>query len=315
MDIIANAVNKNKNETPSDEPLLIVAVSSRALFDFEDENRIFEENGVDAYKKVQQERLDSPAKEGHAYRLVEKLLRMNHERILTEVVILSRNDPITGLRVFRTIAEYQLEIRRGVFTRGANSHYRYLKPLRANLFLSADAQSVRCALDDKIPAAHIYSRHSVSSGDEKDDVLKIAFDGDAVLFSDESERVYKEKGLARFVAQEEERAKQPMEPGPFKPFITALDRLRRALREEGSPMTVRTALVTARGAPAHERAINTLSSWGIEIDEAMFLNGDDKADYLKCFAPDIFFDDQIRYCNAQGVSTGHVNYGVRNRDD
>ena len=293
---------------------LVVAISSRALFDFEEENEIFEQGDDRAYMALQLQRLDLPAKPGVAFSLVQKLMAFNvveaGNNQPVEVVILSRNDPVSGLRVMKSAAHYGLPITRCSFTRG-ESPWRYLKPLHANLFLSTHLSDVRAALQASVPAAQVYPQ-SVHAGDAYPHEVRIAFDGDAVLFSDEAERVYQAEGLLAFQQHEIDRAQQPLLAGPFKPLLAALHRLQQA----GTPrMRIRTALVTARSAPAHERAIRTRMNWNIEVDEAMFLGGLPKGEFLREFEPDFFFDDQTGHVDAasQHVPSGHVASGVSNQ--
>ena len=289
---------------------LVVAISSRALFDFEEENKVFEQSDDRAYMKLQLERLEAPAKPGVAFSLVKKLLAFNDANTQrVEVVILSRNDPVSGMRVFRSAQHYGLPIQRGSFTRG-QSPWRYLKPLNANLFLSTHLSDVRAALDAGVPAAQVYP-NSAHASEAHPHEVRIAFDGDAVLFSDEAERVFQAEGLSAFQAHEHAKASQPLSAGPFKPLLTALHRL----QQESTPaVRIRTALVTARSAPAHERAIRTLMEWNIEVDEAMFLGGLPKGEFLKEFEPDFFFDDQTGHIESasQHVPAGHVASGVSN---
>ncbi len=289
---------------------LVVAISSRALFDFEEENQVFEQGDDRAYMQLQLARLEIPAKPGVAFSLVQKLLAFNEaDAQRVEVVILSRNDPVSGMRVFRSAQHYGLPIQRGSFTRG-QSPWRYLRPLNANLFLSAHLSDVRAALDAGVPAAQVYP-HSAHASDAHPHEVRIAFDGDAVLFSDEAERVFQAEGLSAFQQHEKDKATQPLSAGPFKPLLSALHRLQQA----GTPsMRIRTALVTARSAPAHERAIRTLMNWNIDVDEAMFLGGLEKGEFLREFEPDFFFDDQTGHIEsaARHVPAGHVASGVRN---
>ncbi|MEK8044866.1 MAG: 5'-nucleotidase [Burkholderiales bacterium PBB6] len=289
---------------------LVVAISSRALFDFEEENRVFETGDDRAYMRLQLERLDVPAPPGVAFSLVRKLLAFNTEgRPRVEVVILSRNDPASGLRVFRSARHYGLAIERGAFTRGA-SPWRYLKPLRAHLFLSTDESDVRSALAAGVPAARVLPEAAHASAAHPDEV-RIAFDGDAVLFSDEAEQVFQRDGLVAFQAHEAQRAATPLPAGPFKPLLEALHRLQ---QDPDAPLRVRTALVTARSAPAHERAVRTLIDWQIGVDEALFLGGLPKGEFLREFEPDFFFDDQTGHVQsaAAHVPAGHVAAGVAN---
>ena len=295
---------------------LVVAISSRALFDLEEENRVFEQSDDREYMKLQLARLDETAKPGVAFSLVKKLLAFNKPDNLdgpgsqrVEVVILSRNDPVSGLRVFRSVQSHELSVARGVFTRGREP-WRYLSPLQANLFLSANPDDVKAALLEGFPAATV-ATHSVRAKDNYPNEVRIAFDGDAVLFSDEAEQVFQRDGLPAFQQHERDKAVLPLPDGPFKPLLIALQRLQQA----GTPsMRLRTALVTARSAPAHERAIRTLMNWNIEVDEAMFLGGLAKGEFLREFEPDFFFDDQTGHVNsaAQHVPAGHVASGVSN---
>jgi 5'-nucleotidase len=297
------------------EGKLVVAISSRAVFDFEEENRVFERDDDAAYMALQRERLEIAAPAGVAYALVRKLLAFDAPGVAEpqrriEVVVVSRNDPVSGLRVFRSARQAGLRLERGVFTRG-RTPWPYLAPLKANLFLSANTDDVRAALDAGVPAARVFPE-SVKASESHPDEIRIAFDGDAVLFSDESERVFQRDGLAAFQRHEDEHAARPLPSGPFKPLLEALHRLQ---REGGSGgMRIRTALVTARSAPAHERAIRTLMDWGVEVDEAMFLGGLAKGPFLRQFEPDFYFDDQTRHCEsaAQAGPTGHVPSGIAN---
>ena len=289
---------------------LVVAISSRALFDLEEENRVFEQSDDSEYMKLQLQRLDEPAKPGVAFSLIKKLLAFNDatsQRV--EVVILSRNDPVSGLRVFRSVQTHELSVARGVFTRGREP-WRYLSPLQANLFLSANPNDVKAALLKNFPAATV-ATHSVRAKDNYPNEVRIAFDGDAVLFSDEAEKVFQTEGLPAFQQHERDKAVLPLPDGPFRPLLAALHRLQQA----GTPrMRIRTALVTARSAPAHERAIRTLMNWNIEVDEAMFLGGLAKGEFLREFEPDFFFDDQTGHVTSAAlhVPSGHVRAGIAN---
>lgn len=289
---------------------LVVAISSRALFDLEEENRLFESGDAEGYMRLQLERLDLPAEPGIAYSMVRKLLRFNENGARrVEVVILSRNDPVSGMRIFSSGAAAALRLERGVFTQG-RPPFGYLRPLNADIFLSANADDVREALAAGFPAAHVMVG-ARPAGNRYPDEVRIAFDGDAVLFSDEAEQVFQKKGLAAFQRHEQRKADEPLPDGPFKPFLVALNRL----QQSGSPqMRIRTALVTARGAPAHRRAIQTLMRWNIRVDEAMFLGGLAKGEFLREFEPDFFFDDQSGHIDqaARHVPAGHVAAGVTN---
>jgi 5'-nucleotidase len=288
---------------------LVVAISSRALFDLAESHRIYTEAGVDAYHHYQIEHEDEMLGPGPAFVLVNKLLRLNRaDKQYVEVILLSRNSADTGLRVMNSIHHHGLDITRAAFTKGEPTS-RYVPAFGAHLFLSADTEDVKRVLNEGYAAATIVS--SVVGKNESDE-LRIAFDGDAVLFSDEAERVYQESGLAAFSKSETDAALRPLSGGPFKEFLAGLHRIQSDFSDDASP--IRTALVTARSAPAHERVIRTLRAWNIRIDEALFLGGLDKGEFLRAFGADIFFDDQRTHVKSASkhVATGHVPHGVAN---
>ncbi|HEY2864797.1 MAG TPA: 5'-nucleotidase [Casimicrobiaceae bacterium] len=288
---------------------LVVAISSRALFDLTESHRVYTEAGVDAYHRYQIEHEDQLLAPGPAFVLVNKLLRLNRtDKQYVEVILLSRNSADTGLRVFNAIKHYGLDITRAAFTKGEPTS-RYVPAFGAHLFLSADTEDVKRVLNDGYAAATIVPS---TVGKNESDELRIAFDGDAVLFSDEAERVYQESGLAAFARSETDAALRPLSGGPFKEFLAGLHRIQSDFSDGASP--IRTALVTARSAPAHERVIRTLRAWNIRIDEALFLGGLDKGEFLRAFGADIFFDDQRTHVESASkhVATGHVPHGVAN---
>lgn len=288
---------------------LIVALSSRTLFDLDDSNRVFEEEGVEAYRQYQIAREDEPLEPGVAFPLVQKLSRLNAQlpgRI--EVILLSRNAADTGLRVFNSIEHHGLAIERAAFC-GGESPYRYMEAFGCDLFLSTVAEDVRHALAAGVAAATLLPSKAQSGGD---DLLRLAFDGDAVLFSDEAEQVFKREGLEAFRSSERDAAKRPLQGGPFKAFLAAVHRIQQEFSPDACP--IRTALVTARSAPAHERVIRTLRAWDIRLDESLFLGGWSKGAFLKAFGADIFFDDQALHCESarDHVAAGHVPHGIAN---
>jgi 5'-nucleotidase len=292
---------------------LVVAISSRALFDLEESNRVFESQGVEAYYQYQRVHEDEVLGQGIAFGLVKKLLALNTrvpERPRVEVILLSRNTADTGMRIMNSIEHYKLDIVRAAFTGGESTHP-YVPAFEASLFLSANPDDVRKALDAGHAAATIFPAQASSTQSQAGE-LRIAFDGDAVLFSDEAERVYKKNGLNAFTASEVSAAHEPLTGGPFKSFLAALHRIQSEYPLDRSP--IRTALVTARSAPAHERVIRTLRAWDIRIDEALFLGGLEKGPFLKAFGADIFFDDQRGHVESarQHVAAGHVPFGVAN---
>ena len=291
---------------------LVIAISSRALFNLDDSHEIYEREGLEAYSTYQIEREDTPLEPGEAFPLVHKLLRLN-KRLgndsQVEVVLLSRNSADTGLRIFNSIAHHNLAITRAAFC-GGESPWRYINAFGCHLFLSNESDDVKHALDNGVAAATLVSN---KGGGMECDELRFAFDGDAVIFSDEAERIYKSKGLEAFTASEQASAHDPLSGGPFKAFLGALHRLQQAFPASQAP--IRTALVTARSAPAHERVIRTLRAWNIRIDESIFLGGLNKTDFLRAYQADVFFDDQPSHCESASphIATGHVPHGVANR--
>jgi 5'-nucleotidase len=278
---------------PKLEGKLVVAISSRALFNLDEAHSIFQEGGLTDYRPYQIERENEVLPKGTGFPLVEGLLKLRDEsgKELVEVVLVSRNDADTGLRVMNSVEHYQLSISRAVFTDGSNP-YEYLQPFDCHLFLSANEEDVKRAIQQGFAAGLVYQ--PPYSVDHQTDVVRIAFDGDAVLFSHEAEETYRRDGLERFHDQERESAEIPLNPGPFKGFLEALHRIQKLFPENNCP--IRTALVTARSAPAHKRAIKTLRQWDVRVNESFFLGGVGKEGVLSVFKPHIFFDDHEMHC-------------------
>ena len=276
---------------------LVIAISSRALFDLEEENQIFEKDGLDAYYKYQLENEDKSLKKGTGYRLVENILKINSffssDERQVEVIILSKNNAATSLRITNAINDLKLDIIRSAWTSGTNIS-NYLKAFKVDLFLSADDNDVLNAIENGVAAAKILHSneniHNISN-----EQVRIAFDGDAVLFSEESELVYKNHGLEAFIEHEKENRNNPLEMGPFAKLLLTIAKIQAKFPTDKSP--IRTALVTARSAPTHERVIKTFNVWGVRVDEAFFLGGTDKYEILEAFGADIFFDDQDVHLN------------------
>ena len=276
---------------------LVIAISSRALFDLEEENQIFEKDGLDAYYKYQLENEDKSLKKGTGYRLVENILKINNhfsnDERQVEVIILSKNNAATSLRITNAINDLKLDIIRSAWTSGTNIS-NYLKAFKVDLFLSADDNDVLNAIENGVAAAKILHSneniHNISN-----EQVRIAFDGDAVLFSEESELVYKNHGLEAFIEHEKENRNNPLAMGPFAKLLLTIAKIQAKFPTDKSP--IRTALVTARSAPTHERVIKTFNLWGVRVDEAFFLGGTDKYEILQAFGADIFFDDQDVHLN------------------
>jgi 5'-nucleotidase len=301
------------------EDKLVIAVASSALFDLAESDQIFREKGVEAYRRYQRSNEDKVLSPGVAFPLIRRLLRLNEgaSESLVEVILLSQNDPDTGLRVFNSIEHHKLDISRAVFVSGGNP-FRYMGAFNASLFLSASADDVRRAIERGLPAGRVFP---TTFTDKEDDLeLRIAFDFDGVIADDSAEAVFNKDGLEAFHASEQQSSAEPLEKGPLAKFFSEIARLQRLERERQTKEAsytprLRTAIVTARNAPAHKRVVTTLREWGIEVDEVFFLGGIDKSRVLKEFKPHIFFDDQLSHIEgvAGATPSAHVPFGVANQ--
>lgn len=295
---------------------LVVGVASSALFDLGESDAVFRERGVEAFRAYQRAHLDAPFAPGVAFPLVKRLLGLNAVRPEdppVEVVLLSRNDAETGRRAFRSIEHYGLPIQRAAFLKGGAPDA-YIPAFSCELFLSANEADIRAAVAAGQPAGHVTQGAAVF--DEPDDhELRVAFDFDGVLADDQSERVYQESGVEAFRAHEARLLNEPHVPGPLQPFLARLAAIQKleAAREGYAPR-LKTAIVTARGAPAHERVVETLGHWGVEVDQAFFLGGVEKTEVLKTLKPHVFFDDQRAHLDRASawVPAVHVPFGVAN---
>jgi len=287
--------------------VLVIGISSRALFDLEDANDLFEEEGLEAYRAHQLENEQKVLKKGTAFVLVEALLKLNKlsGKKLVEVIVMSRNSPDTGLRVFNSISEYGLEITRAAFS-GGTSLSPYLNAFNVDLFLSKSDEDVQAAVDSGVAAASLYAPPQQESLET--DKIRIAFDADAVIFSEESEHLFKTQGLEAFLEHEKTNANTPMKEGPFAKLLMTLSFLQKHFPKGESP--VRIAIVTARNSPAHERVVQTLRTWGVTVDEAFFLGGLSKDQILQAYQAHIFFDDQETHLKETSklVPSGKVPY-------
>lgn len=296
----------------------IITISARALFDLEESNNVFEKEGLKAFEKYQRERLEVPLEPGPLLGFVKKLFKFNEEKPEGvrpfEVVLLSRNSTETALRVLKTIDKMNLPFIRAIFTGGEPSS-NYVDAIGAHLFLSSNPQEVEKVIREcKIAAATIFSdKKSLENSNAHDAEIRIAFDGDAVVFGDDAEKVYSELFLEGFQDHEAKNANLPLSEGPFKSMLEAIHNIQECY-EDREQCPIKTALITARSMPAHLRAINTLMSWGVKINTAIFLGGRKKAPFLKAFKADLFFDDAVTNIeNAMDVvPSGHVPYGIRN---
>lgn len=299
---------------------LVVGIASSALFDLAESDGVFQREGEEAYRRYQQQHLDKPLGPGVAFPFIKRLLSFNDlaetdEGRLVEVIVLSRNDPDTGLRVMRSVAHHGLDITRAVFTQG-RSPYRFMPALRMSLFLSANDRDVREAVRDGLPAGRVLD--SAYLDDDGGD-LRIAFDFDGVLADDASERVMQESGLAQFIAHETANLVTPHNPGPLRDLLKEVNKIQRReeqrkLVDPGYAIRLRVSIVTARSAPAHERAVASLKQWGVTVNDAFFLGGVDKSAVLRILRPHIFFDDQRRHLETASldVPSVHVPFGVLN---
>jgi len=303
------------------ERALVIGVASSALFDLEESDAVFREQGEQRYREYQREHLDDVLEPGVAFPFIRRLLDLNdlsdRER-LVEVVILSRNDPETGMRVMRSVERHGLDITRAIFMQG-RAPYRFMRPLRMSLFLSANEADVREATELGFAAGHVVGR---SIPDDGDSDLRIAFDFDGVLADDSAERKFQSEGLDEYQESERALAEVPLERGPMADFLEKINRIqgiedaRSVSDPQGFQRRVRVAVVTARSAPAHERAINSIHQWGLRVNDAFFLGGLPKGPILEALQPHIFFDDQRRHVDGASPSTPsvHIPFGKINRE-
>lgn len=303
---------------PIDEKL-VVAVASSALFDLTESHAVFTEQGEDAYREHQREKEDEVLPVGVAFPFIKRLLALNRPAdnyAPVEVVLLSKNDPDTGLRVMNSIEKHGLPISRAAFVRGGDP-FRYVESFNAALFLSADEKNVREAVMKGLPAGRVLA--SCYTDDPNDRELRVAFDFDGVIVDDQAERVFQIEGLKGFHQAEAKRALEPHNPGPLKRLVEEIGKihqaeLARAKEDKGHEPIVRIAIVTSRNAPAHKRVVTTLRAWGVGIDETFFLGGMDKNRILSVFKPHLFFDDQLTHAGpaAGTIPSVHVPFGVIN---
>lgn len=292
------------------DKLLVIGISSRALFNLEIEEAIFQNQGLEAYRQHQLAHENEILKPGAGFALVKALLKLNQltpDKRLVEVVIMSRNSSETSLRIFNSISHYGLDISRAVLAGGA-SLSSYLQAFNVSLFLSLHEDDVQAAINAGVAAALLYQLAENVVDLEQ---IRIAFDGDAVIFSDEAEKIYQSQGIEAFEQHERENAKKPLPEGPFARLLIALSYIQNNFKApDGRALPLRTALVTARSSPAHERVIRTLRAWNIAIDETFFMGGVNKSAVLAAFKPHMFFDDQHGHCvhASSVVPTGRVPY-------
>ena len=302
------------------ESKLVIAVSSSALFDLKESDSIFRQMGEDEYRKYQEKRVDIPFQKGVAFPFIKRLLNLNDsfpDEQPVEIILFSRNSPETGLRAFRSIQHYKLNITRACFSSG-KQNFQYLPGFNTCLFLSANQNDTKAANDSGFAAGTVLNKEVVD--DDNDVELRIAFDFDGVLVNDESEMVYKQSGdINEYFNHEKDHAGDPLPLGPVGPLLQRISAFQKLEREkaEADPAykrILKTAIITARNAPAHERVITTLREWGVEVDEAFFLGGIDKSRILNIMQPHIFFDDQMLHLNhLDKIPAVHIPFGIANK--
>jgi len=303
------------------EKKLVVGVSSNALFDLEKEDRIFLNHGPEAFDQYQIDNKHEVLKKGVAFPFVERFLNINRhypQEQPVEVVLLSKNSPAAGIRVFNSIKEYGLDISRAAFTTG-KSPFQYIPAYNISLFLSTNICDVEKAIHAKYPAGRFINCPVIEDGEME---LRVAFDFDGVIADDAAEKVYKEtKSLSEFHNYETKHLKEPHRPGPLAEFFRKLaffQKLETKKKNSDSnykPL-LRTSIITARNAPSHERAINTLNEWGVSVDEMFLMGGVDKSRVLNIFKPHIYFDDQLVHLNSESskIPLVHIPFGIANEN-
>lgn len=295
----------------------VIAVASSALFDLSESDEVFREHGEEAYRKYQREHENEVLSAGVAYPLIKRLLSINtNEEQIVEVILLSRNDPDTGLRVFKSIEHYGLGISRAGFVAGSNP-FQFMDAFNASLFLSGNPSDVKEAVERGFPAGCIYPSDYIDN--EDDNELRLAFDFDGVIADDSAETIFQGGQLEGFHSHEKQLADEPLPGGPLIRFFTEISKLqkREIVKSQNNSdykPRIRIAIVTARNAPAHERVITTLRKLDIRVDEAFFLGGVEKIRVLNILKPHIFFDDQVGHIEgvARKFPSVHVPFGVAN---
>ncbi len=298
------------------EDKFVIAVASSALFDLDESDKVFREKGEAEYRNYQRIHENDILNKGVIFPLIKRLLNIDTKNQPVEVVLLSRNDPDTGLRVFKSIEYYGLPISRASFVAGNNPFY-YMDTFNASLFLSANPEDVKEAVKYGYPAGCIYPSDYID--DDNDQELRIAFDFDGIIADDSAETIFQKGALDKFKAHEKLNAGEPLPPGPLLRFFKEISNLQKReieknIIDKNYKPKIRIAIATARNAPAHERVITTLREFDIRVDEAFFLGGIDKSRVLKVFKPHIFFDDQVGHIEgvARDFPSVHVPFGVMN---
>lgn len=300
------------------EKKLVIAIASSALFDLAESDKIFKEQGEEAYRKFQEEHLDSTLGKGVAFPFIRRFLSLNKafpDKLPVEVVLLSRNSPETGMRVFRSIQKYGLDISRAAFFSG-KSPYEYIPAFNASLFLSANTEDVNKAIRAGFPAGKVIDTRI--SDDDDDTLLRIAFDFDGVIADDAAEKIFKHGSLEGFQESETQLSLVPHNPGPLQDLFTKISHFQQleTLKMKDDPRykrMLKISIVTARNAPSHERMINTIKSWGVDVDEAFFLGGIEKKRILEILKPHIYFDDQTSHLeHIDKIPLVHIPFGISN---
>lgn len=304
------------------EKKFVIAVASSALFDLNKSDNVFRQQGVDKYREYQEKNVDIPFDKGAAFPFIKRLLKLNESfpgEEPVEVILMSKNSPETGTRVFRSIKHYGLNISRACFTNGT-SHFQYLQAFNATLFLSANENDVKSALNMGNPAGRVLNKHYIKD-DDNDKELRIAFDFDGVIASDDSEKVFSENrgNVKAFLQHEQVHANEPLPLGPIGPLLQKISffqklEKKKAENDKQYQRILKTAIVTARNAPAHERVVSSLKEWGVEVDEAFFLGGIEKSRILNAMKPHIFFDDKMTHLeHIENIPLVHIPFGIANK--
>lgn len=300
----------------------VIAVASSALFDLTESDSVFRQQGETKYREYQEKNIDKPFDKGVAFPFIKRLLSLNDsfsEEQPIEVVLMSKNSPETGTRVFRSIQHYELNISRACFTSG-KSNFQYLPAFNATLFLSANLGDVKATLEMGCPAGRVLNKHYIQDNEE-DNELRIAFDFDGVLANDDSEKIYKETGgnMQAYFKHDLQHANEALPLGPIGPLLQKISFFqkleKRKIETDASYQRIlKTSIVTARNAPVHERVVASLKDWGVEVDDAFFLGGIDKSRILNIMKPHIFFDDQMTHLkHIDNVPAVHIPFGIANK--
>lgn len=299
----------------------VITVTTSALFDMKESDEFFHKYGVKEYRKYQEAHIDDTLAKGVAFPFIRRILTLNDafpDEMPVEVVLFSKNSPDAGLRALRSIQKYGLNITRSVFTSGYDN-FKYLPAYNSTLFLSADPNDTKAAIDAGFAAGTVLNKDVID--DEEDKELRLGFDFDSVVADDSSEAFYKSHmgNMTEYFKHEKALSSFPLAEGPLGDLLRKISffqkkELKKKIEDPTYKPILRTSIITARNAPAHERVVTTLKVWDIDVDQVFFLGGIEKGRILNILKPHMFFDDQMLHIeHLVDIPAVHIPFGVANK--